>query len=305
MRYVYADLIILINLVVNGLVLLATSKLTGTAPRPARIILAAALGSVYALLVVVTLSRGLASAPVKFLVSVVMVLVAFGWSGARTFLGQMAALYLTSLLLAGALLLLGGVQSPVGLTVLAPVGLAKWAVTFLASAGLLYLFFKLVGRGFITGVMILPLSLTFGERTVTLRGLVDTGNDLRDPFSGRPVLVVEYEALKHVLPPDAGETVCKVDASGLPPDWASRFRVIPYRSVGVERGTLVGFRSDRLCIGGREDERLGSTVVAVYPGRFAEDGKYQALIPIGLLEVNPAQFALDRKGGHLERGYST
>ena len=43
--------------------------------------------------------------------------------------------------------------------------------------------------------------LTLGERQVELTGLVDTGNTLTDPATGRPVLVAEADSLEELLPP--------------------------------------------------------------------------------------------------------
>lgn len=45
------------------------------------------------------------------------------------------------------------------------------------------------------------IELEFGWGRVELPALLDTGNDLKDPISGAPVIIVEEQAVRHVLPP--------------------------------------------------------------------------------------------------------
>ncbi|MFW5981445.1 MAG: sigma-E processing peptidase SpoIIGA, partial [bacterium] len=46
----------------------------------------------------------------------------------------------------------------------------------------------------------LPIKIYFKQRTVELIGLVDTGNSLSDPISGRPVVIVNLEKLYPLFP---------------------------------------------------------------------------------------------------------
>ena len=53
--------------------------------------------------------------------------------------------------------------------------------------------------------MDVPVSLQ--GRRQRLRALHDTGNTLRDPVSGQPVLVLEQDALRELWPPEAARIV--------------------------------------------------------------------------------------------------
>ena len=58
-------------------------------------------------------------------------------------------------------------------------------------------------------------------------------------------------------------------------EWRGRFRLLPYRSVGVPRGLLLAVRADGLELDG---EGLGPALVALSPTPVSDGGGYRALI---------------------------
>ena len=66
--------------------------------------------------------------------------------------------------------------------------------------GLLTLVFRGIGRHGGPSGELTRVRLTLGERQVELTGLVDTGNTLTDPVTGRPVMVAEGSRLSPLLP---------------------------------------------------------------------------------------------------------
>lgn len=99
-----------------------------------------------------------------------------------------------------------------------------------------------------------------GEKTWRGRGLIDTGNSLREPLGGKPVHIVSQEAAKAVI-------------SG------SFFRLIPYRSMGSPYGMLCGYRVDELTAG--TVKRKGA-VIAVSDRKF--EGNYDVLLNCEMME---------------------
>ena len=57
--------------------------------------------------------------------------------------------------------------------------------------------------------------------------------------------------------------------------WRARFRLLPYRSVGVERGLLLCVRLDGLEVNG---QGRGPVLAALSPTPVSDGGGYQALI---------------------------
>ena len=84
-----------------------------------------------------------------------------------------------------------------------------------------------------------------GEKIWQGRGLIDTGNSLKEPISGRPVHIVSSDVANAVTAGNAG------------------YMAIPYRSMGNPCGILNGYRVDEITAG--TVKRKGA-VIAVNDG---------------------------------------
>ena len=99
---------------------------------------------------------------------------------------------------------------------------------------------------------------------ITVFGLVDTGNGLKEPISGKAVAVLEEEVFDKMT-------------------WAKReekYKVIPYHSIGTEHGILEGYEVDRVLVKTESEAReLRDVLVAVYKGRLSVKGEYRMILP--------------------------
>ena len=126
-------------------------------------------------------------------------------------------------------------------------------------------------------------TIRVGERAAEAVGLLDTGNELYDPITNYPVIVVQYSAVRELL----HEKIREIFEKNLEDDleniykgfkeanWVSRLRLIPFSSLGKEKGMLLGFKADGVTIGSRSLENI---IVAVYSKPLSENGEYAALI---------------------------
>mgnify|MGYP001127063285 FL=1 len=92
-------------------------------------------------------------------------------------------------------------------------------------------------------------------------------------MTGQGVPVAEGNALTALLPPQVD---CGCPAQCFPdlPDPA-RFRLLPYRSVGVDGGLLLAVRADAVEVDGRP---LPNRLIALSPTPVSDTGTYQALL---------------------------
>ena len=128
-------------------------------------------------------------------------------------------------------------------------------------------------------------------RRAELCGIVDSGNLLRDPISGRPVIPVEAEQLRAVAPPsllDLTEQTISADALAVLEregrgELAKRLRFIPARSATGER-LMVGWHPDRITVTeeGKQDERVIDALIV--PVHLSDRGDgIAALLPSELI----------------------
>ncbi len=114
------------------------------------------------------------------------------------------------------------------------------------------------------------VELTHGSKTIKLQALRDTGNTLRDPVTGKSVLVVDANIADQLTGLTIRQISEPVETMGKVPG----MRLIPYRAVGKTQGLMLALPVKRAKIGGRK----GSTLVAFAPQILDESGKYQALL---------------------------
>ena len=277
---VYLDRVVLLNLLVDYLLLLTTAQLAGIPLRRGRLALCAAGGALYAGAVFLPGLGWLAHPLCRAAMGVAKALAA--WRR-ESHPWRLAALFF---LLAGGL---GGLVLALGLasgSVAAYVGRLyraeiSWPVLLGAALGfyaLLHLVFRQAARH--GGGEIMDATISIGGQSRAVRVLHDTGNTLRSPVTGQPVLVLEQTSLGGLLPPEVERIVTR----RAPPeermaqlhatDLGRRFSLLPFCSIGAPEGLLLAVCSDSVQIGGTTYPR---TLVALSPGPVSDGGGYQAL----------------------------
>ena len=108
------------------------------------------------------------------------------------------------------------------------------------------------------------VELELDGKCCRLTAWIDSGNCLREPISGSPVILVDTRGSRRL--PFTRE------------EYGHRLVAVPYQTVGVEKGILMGIRLDRMRYGEYES---GSVVLAWYEGQF--DG-FEVLLNRELLE---------------------
>ena len=105
---------------------------------------------------------------------------------------------------------------------------------------------------------------------MTIKALLDTGNCLYEPLTGKPVCLVEYGRLK----------TCLKDGTVIP-----GIRAIPYHSIGKKHGVLLGVTVDKLIFQnqGRKYEQSGC-IVGIYKGKLSESGEFSAIVHPDILQ---------------------
>lgn len=281
MTVVYIDALFLLNLIVNYLLLLAAAKLAGEPLRRLRLAAGAALGGLYAAAIFFP-GLGFLTHPLcKLGAAVLMLLTGFG--GSRRLLRVTLVFFGLSCAFGGGIFAIGLLGGR-GLTLRNGVLYSVMDLRILLlSAAVCYAVLTLVFRRTARHGRreVLPAVLILEGRRVAVNALVDTGNTLTDPVTGRPVMVAEGSRLSPLLP---GERVLDENALRDPVGTLERlsrggrgrrFRLLPYQAVGVECGMLLALRLDDARVGA---EDYGGILVALSPNPVSDGGGYSALI---------------------------
>ncbi len=231
-RVIYADVLFMINFSMDYFLLFLTARLLGKRLKKKAAAAASALGGVYAVASVLLPGNSLVALILHIAVSVLLCEMSVPGCGS---LG-VAVFYVVSFLIGGGMTAGfalfnrltgteyhpesgagGGTGIPAGWLLLCAVGFGVFTLLTARRAA----------RGRARSVRV---TVECGDRTVSVTGIPDTGNFLREPLSGLPVILLP----KRLLPDP-------------PPE---RMRVVPFRTVNGE-GILTGFLPRRCSVAGR------------------------------------------------------
>lgn len=250
---VYPGRIMLLRFMVDFLLLMGSNRLCGKPIRIGRTALAAFLGAAYTVACIRPDFYFLGGAFWRLCVLVGMTVLSFGWNWSAL---QRGAIYLFLSLAWGGLAMHLGMDSPLSVLLCALV------LTLLCLLGF---------RGKAGQARHVPVTITHGDTSVQLTALVDTGNMLQDPVSGKSVLVADGGAGAALLGlsvhqlEDPVQTLCDCAIPGL--------LLIPYCTVGKPRGLLLGLKVDKLMLDGKESD----SIVAFAPQQLGSGKDFQAL----------------------------
>lgn len=249
---VYLDGVMGLNFLVDWLLLLGVNRMAGFPPGMGRTAAAAAVGGGYAGMCLVPGFSFLGSALWRWVSLGVMSLTAFGLD--RSALRRGVLFVVLSMAL-------GGLAVSMNTGHFGEILLCAGALALLCRVGF---------QGRAGARRFLPVEICHRGGRWALNALEDTGNTLRDPVTGEPVLVLEGKMGAQILGLTMEELADPVTAITAHP--GEGLRLIPYQTVGQRGAFLLALRCERVTVGSR---RTGG-LVAFAPERFG-DGSYGAL----------------------------
>ncbi|MBR6782328.1 MAG: sigma-E processing peptidase SpoIIGA [Clostridia bacterium] len=289
---VYADLLFLVNAGMDGLCLLLTGRLLHRRVKAARVALAAILGGVYAVVALFPDTGTGISLLLDVTVCLSMCGIVFGGRGGggiKGLLSSVGVYFLLSMALGGIMTGLYHLLNRAGAADILPFlteggdGPTSWLFLILAiiGGGLSLLGGRLARRA--GRVSFCTVTVELDGKQVALRGMVDSGNLLRDPIGGRVVICAERSALFPILSPALRQVAEGVSPHRAPlsPSESKRVRVIP-TATATGSGLLYGFVPDRVSLANESDNHRREVDAVIAMTHIHTDG-VKALVPSELI----------------------
>lgn len=295
---IYLDVVLIENLCMNYIILFSTGYLLKIKIRHIRLVLSALLGGIYSIAAYMQVLEIYSNLVLKIILSVVMVYIAYNSRNVKQILKQLIFFYLISFVFGGCafallyfikpeqILMKNGVYIgtyPLKIAILG--GIVGFTITVIA--------FRYVRTKLNKKNMFCELEIYFQNKSITTIALIDTGNMLKDPITSMPVIVVEKEILKKVLPESILSNLNKIIGGDVPKEvyedenlnYITKFRVIPFSSIGKENGLLLGFKSNKIKVNTEESERIiEDVIIGIYDNKLSKKENYFALIGLDILE---------------------
>lgn len=279
---VYADVLLIINLFVNYLLLLCSAGIMKNPASRLRILLGAAAGSIYGLVIFLPPMPVLLEWSVRIFATVLIVLCTFGYGNIRKYLRCFFTFLAISMAFGGMMQVLWMTMSPVGMVYgngayYFDIDIVVLAVSSVVCFAAVSAVSKIIERR-APKECLAVLTVYCSNEYVKLNALIDTGNSLRENFSGYSVCVAEKSAVEKILPPAVSEYL-----NGKNPDSSdSSFRLIVHSTVSGT-GMMPAFRPDYAVIKTVNKNVMTDKIYIAVTENIIAKGEYEAILNPDLL----------------------
>ena len=291
---VYIDIIFLENLFMNYIILFATNIITKTKIRLLKLSISSMLGSVYAIMSYISILKVCSNIILKIMLSVAMVYIAFNPKTMKSFLKYLIIFYLISFTFGGVAFSLIYIVRPQDILLKQGVLIGTYPIKMVLIGGIIGFIISITAFKNIKGKltkkdMICQIKIKIDNKEKEIKGIIDTGNFLKEPISQAPVIVIEKNELYEIIPSNILNNLNKIingEAINLE-EYISKVTLIPFSSLGKENGMLLGVRPDETIIYFEEHNiTVKNLIIGIYDGTLNKAHKYHALAGIELLENN-------------------
>ena len=270
----------------NYIIMYATTILLKINKKPIRIFLGAVIGAVYAVICVCRILELYNSIIIKILVSIIIVYIS---TNAKSFKGLIKAtlvFYLVSFTFGGIALALLYFVKPENILMKNGVYIGTYPIKIVLLGGILgyiliSIVYSIIKSKYIKKKKICQIIVPIEKNENSVNALIDSGNFLKEPITGVPVVVIENEHLKNIIPKEILENVNNIivgDTDILKSvtgnNFSPRFRLIPFNSLGKENGLLLGIKADFVKIigtDGIEDKIINNVIIGLYDKKLSKE----------------------------------
>lgn len=252
---IYGEFLFLENFITGALLLLLTAFVFGERLRKLRLLLGAALCGAAGFTIFAPIS-GIAAIIMRTGIAAAAVYIGIGASCFDKFIKK-AGIFLALTVMSGgavmALMLRNGIPSLSGsgafyIPPLTYINLICFGIiTFVFSYWIVTIIKKLKIKNTLCGTA----EVKIGDECIAFSAMIDTGNYLKEPMRGRPVILIGERAAAKIKNHIGDE----------------RYVIIPFSGAGVRNGILEGIRSDSIYFRGNE---IKDVVIAFYDGEFED-----------------------------------
>ncbi|MEC0229721.1 sigma-E processing peptidase SpoIIGA [Paenibacillus alba] len=304
---VYADLIFLLNFLMDAAILIVTAKTRKISFKWWRIVGSSFLGASYVVIMFLPVPLFLFTFSVKCMFCIGMIMTAFGFGSLQNLLRNLGTFLLVNFAVAGGMFgihyvlasssdVMKGIvftQSGVALFQLNMGGILFVLALLIPMLWWFKTVFQSTKQREVMTTFLAEITIHVGDYTASCKGLIDTGNQLYDPLTRTPVMVMEVSEWGDVFPAQWLERIRSADVdqiiSGLGEEefvWQDRLRLVPYRGVNRNTQFMLAIKPDKVVITHNQTQTEAIKVlVGLDGGKLCSDGSYQAIIHPALISA--------------------
>lgn len=293
---IYIDVVFIENLIMNYIILFATSIIIKVKVKHIRLILASSLGAIYSIIAYMSILEMYSSVILKIILSVIIVYIAYNPQNVKNMWKYLVIFYMTSFVFGGAAFALIYIVKPQDILMknglfLGTYPLKTIILGTIVAFVVIVTSFKLVKSKISKKDMFCTIKININKVEIETKAMIDTGNLLKEPISNTPVIVVEHTLLYDCMPKkilNNLENILGGDFENISEEvknkYISKLKVIPFSSLGKQNGMLIGIKPEEVTVINDENEnKINNVIIGIYNKSLTKRGEYRALIGIELL----------------------
>lgn len=288
----YVDIIFLENVFMNSIILLATGIILKDKTKIIRNLISSSIGAVYAIIIYTSHIELYSNIFLKIMLPLVIVYISFKPQNTKSMLKHIIIFYLTSFTFGGVAFALLYFIRPQDILFQNGVLTGTYPIKMILAGGIVGFAIVVISFKNIKGKlnkkdMYCNVKLCERENKKVITAIIDTGNFLKDPITKIPVIVAEIDSLDGLFPSEILHNASKIINGGDIDlgEYASKIRVIPFKSLGKDNGLLLGIKIDKAYIEYQDNvHEIKNIIVGIYNGNLSRSGKYEGLV--GLDSIN-------------------
>jgi stage II sporulation protein GA (sporulation sigma-E factor processing peptidase) len=301
----YLDVIWFLNICVDFILLWLTGLILKRQFVLWRIAIGSLIGSAIIILSFSPYAYVVGNPLVKLLFSLLMVYSAFGYKRLRYYLTNLLMFYFVTFLTGG--ILIGahyfltfdpGAETTLLLASIKGFGdPISWVFVMLALPIAWYF-----SKGRMDSVehvkiqydQLVDVIIRIGEFEFTVKGLVDSGNQLQDPITKSPVMIVSVSSLKDAVPEEV-QILCEEaedifsGQKNLEVQWSDRLRIVPAQSVGRKSQLLAAVKPDSITLKDHESSWSVNGLIVFRQEPLSADESFGAIVHPRMASGKPVQ----------------
>ncbi len=242
---VYADVLFVINFSMDVLSLYIAAKITSQKVIALKLAAGGTIGGIYGVVSLFVPGGRLVSLPLSIMVGTLVVAVGLGIRSCKNFIVSSVLFFVAGGTLSGVMTavmsITGRVDSGGG------VDLSPRAFALCAAVSAVLTLFSGKIYSFTGRVKKVEIMIAEGDAKFHGEALVDSGNLVREPISGRPCIIVRARDVRDLIPSDLYREVIGdgSDLSRLLSETLMKTRLVPIKGVGESR-IMLAYRPERI-----------------------------------------------------------
>lgn len=265
---IYLDVLFLVNLLMDGILLILVSKLLKYTATYFRIFAAATLGAFWACFATAIPIHNIFIRNIctYILVSILMIRICAKKCDLKDMIKGVVTLYVVTFTVGGMCHMLY-YYTNAGYYINTVILNDKLLVTSIIMACILLIAIsRYLNQYMAYDSKVYNVILRVGEKQICIKGLVDTGNVLQDPYFHKPVNVIEYQAFENIF--NNIEDCTKV-----------KYHMIPFRSLGCSEGCIEVIMVDVMYIyRNKKAFTVRDALIGLYKQKLSADNAYEMLL---------------------------